>query len=88
MKIKLHPHFKRNYQKRIALNNKLIKQTQERITLFGNNPMHPLLKNHALTGSKRELRSFSVAGDIRIVYLSLGNDEVIFLDIGSHNQVY
>lgn len=88
MKIKLHPHFKKSYRNRIAPNRKLTWQTQERITLFGNDPMHPLLKNHTLTGSKRELRSFSVTGDVRIVYQPLGNSEVIFLDIGSHNQVY
>ena len=50
--------------------------------------MHPLLKNHPLTGAKRELRSFSVTGDVRIVYQLSGDDDAIFFDIGSHNQVY
>lgn len=88
MKIRLHPRFKKNYRNRIAPNKKLVIQTQERIALFTNNLTSPLLKNHALTGTKQELRSFSITGDIRIVYQSLGNSEVIFLDIGSHNQVY
>lgn len=88
MKISLHPRFKKNYRNRIAPNKKLVMQTQERITLFANNSMHPLLRNHVLTGTKQGLRSFSVTGDIRIVYQSLGSDGVIFFDIGSHNQVY
>lgn len=88
MKIKLRPRFEKSYRSRILPNKKLVKQTQKRIALFSENTMHPLLKNHSLTGAKQGLRSFSVTGDIRIVYQPLGNDEVIFFDIGSHNQVY
>ncbi len=88
MKIKLRPRFEKSYRSRILPNKKLVKKTKERIALFRENAMHPLLKNHSLTGAKRELRSFSVTGDIRIVYQPLGSDEVIFFDIGSHNQVY
>lgn len=88
MKIKYHPRFKKNYKNRIAPNKKLILKTSERIALFQNNHTAPLLKNHALTGAKRGLRSFSVTGNIHIVYQPLENNEVIFFDIGSHNQVY
>jgi len=88
MKIKLRPRFEKSYRSRILPNKKLVKQTQERIALFRENTMHPLLKNHPLTGAKRELRSFSVTGDVRIVYQLSGDDDAIFFDIGSHNQVY
>ena len=88
MKIKLHPRFEKSYRNRILPNKKLVEQTRKRIALFSENPMHPLLQNHALTGVKQGLRSFSVTGDIRVVYQPSGDDEAIFFDIGSHNQVY
>lgn len=88
MKIKLHNRFKKAYKSRIAPHRKLVQQTAERIDLFKTNPKNPLLKDHGLSGAKKDLRAFSVSGDIRIVYLPVSENEVIFLDIGSHNQVY
>jgi len=86
--IKRHPDFKKHYKQRIASNPKLVKKTAERLKLFQENPLNPTLKDHQLRGDKVDLRAFSVTGDIRIVYLPLSEDEVLLLDIGSHNQVY
>lgn len=88
MKIKLHSGFKKVFKIRIAPNKKLVLQTEERIALFQTNHENPILKDHGLIGAKRKLRAFSVSGDIRIVYLPISQMEVIFIDIGSHNQVY
>lgn len=88
MKIELHPSFEKFYNKRIARNPKLAAKTSERIALFVKDPYHPLLLNHVLEGKKAHLRAFSVAGDIRIVYFLIGKDHALFLDIGTHNQVY
>lgn len=88
MKVKLHRLFEKSYKSRIAPIQKLILQTEERIALFKIDPKNPLLKDHGLTGAKRGLRAFSITGDIRVVYLPLSGDEVILIDIGSHNQVY
>lgn len=88
MKVKFYPGFKKSYNSRIANNKKLVLQTEERIEFFKFNPRDSILKDHGLTGAKRKLRAFSVTGDIRIVYLPVSKDEVIFIDIGSHNQVY
>lgn len=88
MKIKLYRGFKKAYKVRIASNQKLAHQTEQKIILFKRDPRNPILKDHRLAGAKRGLRGFSITGDIRIVYLPVSKDEVIFLDIGSHNQVY
>lgn len=56
--------------------------------MFINNPNHPLLHDHLLRGTKKGLRAFSVAGDIRVVYRRPNTDTIELLDIGSHNQVY
>lgn len=88
MKVKLHHLFEKSYKARVASSNKLISQTEERIALFKSDPKNSLLKDHGLTGAKKKLRAFSVTGDIRIVYLPVSDTEVVFIDIGSHNQVY
>lgn len=88
MKIKLYRKFKKAYKIRIAPHQKLVLQTEERIALFKADTMNPILKDHGLSGAKRELRAFSITGDIRIVYRPITTGEVVFLDIGSHNQVY
>ncbi len=80
--------FKKHFQQRIAKNSKLVIQTERRIGMFAENPSNPLLKNHPLTGAKKHLRAFSITGDIRIIYQPISENEVIFMDIGSHNQVY
>lgn len=56
--------------------------------MFMDNPRHPLLRDHALKGAKEGLRAFWVTGDVRIIYHRIGEDEVEFLDIGTHAQVY
>lgn len=57
------------------------------IALFKENSQNPVLKDHALTGSKIGYRAFSVTGDVRIIYERF-NGDVRFYDIGTHNQVY
>ncbi len=88
MKIELHPYFKKSYKKRISNNPKLVLKTAQRINLFQENSDEPILRDHQLKGSKNNLRSFSVTGDIRIVYMKISEEHIILLDIGTHNQVY
>ena len=88
MIIELHPSFKRAYKKRIANNPKLVSRVEERIKLFRLNPDDPVLQDHKLKGKKKYFRSFSISGNIRIVYFPASDVKVIFLDIGSHPQVY
>ncbi|MDP3987872.1 MAG: type II toxin-antitoxin system mRNA interferase toxin, RelE/StbE family [Candidatus Levybacteria bacterium] len=88
MIIELHPGFKKAYKKRVAQNPKLIALMSKRIKLFQNNPANKILKDHSLKGSKSKFRAFSITGDIRIVYLPISKERVIFLDVGTHNQVY
>ncbi len=86
--IDFHPRFKKAYKKRLKEDPKLPDRYQQRIKLFINNPHHPLLRDHALKGEKEGYRAFSITGDIRIVYKQVDETTILFLDIGSHNQVY
>ncbi len=88
MKIRLHRLFEKSYKSRVTFTKKLVLQTEERIALFKADPKNSILKDHRLTGAKKGLRAFSITGDTRIVYLPVSENEVIFIDIGSHNQVY
>ena len=60
---------------------------QERIGIFSENPLHPILRNHALKGRYKEYRSIDVSGDIRALYLQAEN-EAIFEVVGTHSQLY
>ena len=80
--------FLKNFNKRIKPNKKLSNKFDKRVTLFINNPHHPLLRTHQLTGTKQNLHAFSITGDIRVIYQLISPSDAIFIDIGSHNQVY
>jgi mRNA-degrading endonuclease YafQ of YafQ-DinJ toxin-antitoxin module len=85
--IELHRSFVRNYQKRIARNARLAAQYKARVKLFANGVRGAPLYDHALTESREGQRAFSVTGDVRVIYIETPT-AVVFLDIGSHNQVY
>lgn len=87
MRIARHQQFIKHFKKRILSHPKLVAKFKRRLKLLLADPKNPLLNDHPLKGSKREYRSFSVAGDIRVVYKVKG--EILQLyDIGTHNQVY
>ena len=79
--------FEKHFKQRISSNDKLIGQFKERLALFIAGQLGYPLHDHALTGRLSGKRAFSVAGDIRVIYVEL-EDMTVFLDIGSHNQVY
>lgn len=87
MKIKHHKNFVKSYRKRILNNSALDKKFKERLKLFIEDKQNSLLKDHGLLGGKFGRRSFSVSGDIRVIYEEIG-EVVVLHDIGTHNQVY
>lgn len=88
MKIVFHKDFKKSYRKRIKPHRNLKRQFEKRFSLFIENPNDPKLKNHSLHGDMEGYFSFSITGDIRVVYQRISSNYVIFLDIGTHNQIY
>lgn len=79
--------FKKNYKKRFLHKPKQKEKIKTRIDLFLKYRNNPLLNDHALVGTRSKERSFSIGGDIRIIYCEL-EDKYVFIDIGTHNQVY
>jgi mRNA-degrading endonuclease YafQ of YafQ-DinJ toxin-antitoxin module len=69
------------------LSPELRQKLQVSLRVFGDNPLDPALRNHALKGKYREYRSIDVTGDVRALYLQKF-DEAIFDAAGRHSQLY
>lgn len=80
--------FHKHFTKRIANSPSLRKKFDGRLIEFLDNPNNPLLNDHALKGDQSGRRAFSITGDIRVIYRKKNDTTILFLDIGTHNQVY
>ena len=86
IKIKRDRTFEKHFKERISPNKQLVDQFKDSFELFIEGKLKSL-DDHALRGKLAGKRAFSIADDIRVVYIEQG-DSVTFLDIGSHDQVY
>jgi addiction module RelE/StbE family toxin len=74
--------------------DKLPVKTQDKVNdaieMFRENPRARALRNHRLTGQMKNIWSISAGGDIRIHYKKYSGGEIviIFVDVGSHSQLY
>ena len=55
---------------------------------FRKNPNDSRLKTHALTGNLKGYFSFSITHGKRVKYVLVGEDKAIFVNVGSHDEVY
>ena len=59
------------------------------IEILEQNPHHPSLRLHKLKGRRGEYHSISINMEYRIIIdFIIQNDEIIPIDIGSHDEVY
>jgi addiction module RelE/StbE family toxin len=79
--------FQKRLQQRYAHQPRVIERFQQHVELFASGVREEPVNDHPLTGKLRGLRAFSIGGDVRVVYRD-APDHYLFLDIGSHNQVY
>jgi len=89
MEVEFSKGFRKQYEKspkkiRLAFN--------KRVKLFLQNPLHPLLKNHRLTGSYSNFCSINITGDWRALYTEYFNKQgrkiILFEVLGTHNRLY
>lgn len=88
MIVKHSKHFHKSYKLRIKPYPKIRKRFEERVKLFMKDPGNPILKDHKLVGKMRTFKAFSITGDIRVIYFQETELTAIFIDVGTHNQVY
>lgn len=81
--------FKRSYQKRVRQDARLKKKFWSTLKKFSDNPFDSKLKTHKLTGKLSGLWAVSVDYDCRIVFKFFKEaNEILLIDIGSHDEVY
>mgnify|MGYP001576185892 CR=1 len=85
MKIELHRNFLKAYTKQPQ---KIQEKFKEKRNLFIQDMFHPLLKNHSLSGEYEDCRSINITGDIRAIFYIKSDGSIVFIDIGSHPQLY
>lgn len=86
MLIQYHRKFIKRFNR---LTPKLQEKVNQKIEVFKVDPNEKSLKNHALKGEMSGQNSFSVKGDIRIIYEEHGDYScILMLDVGKHAQVY
>jgi addiction module RelE/StbE family toxin len=85
--IRLSKNFEKSYKKRIAPIENMRNAYVARVTAFQAGKHGQPLNDHALKGDMKGKRAFSIAGDVRVVYEET-EEAIIFLDVGSHKQVY
>jgi len=85
MIVVFHRDFKKQHKR---LSEKLRAQFFERLLLLRQNPLHPLLHNHQLSGAYQGSWCINVTGDLRAVYDYVENDVIQFTHIGTHHQLF
>lgn len=89
MEISVSRKFLKNFKKRFRNWPHVAENLEKRTEILRNRSNNPILKDHPLKGERAGLRSFSVTGDVRVTYkIDADNAKIVFLDIGTHNQVY
>lgn len=84
MIIQTSSYFKKSYKK---LPIRIREKAKEKENIFRNNPFSPLLNTHKLKGNQKDLWAFWVSYSYRIKFIFLNDNEILFLDIGTH-EIY
>ncbi|MBC7911537.1 MAG: type II toxin-antitoxin system mRNA interferase toxin, RelE/StbE family [Pyrinomonadaceae bacterium] len=88
MEITFSSSFKRAFRKSVRSKVSLETRFWERMTIFQSDPFDPRLKTHKLSGQLKDLWSFSIEYDVRIIFSFIDDKKALFIDIGTHKEVY
>lgn len=89
MEVAFSESFKKAFKKRVKL-TEFEPEFWIRLELFTREPFAPQLKTHKLTGKLKDLWSFSVDYDLRVIFYFTEDKpkKAVFVDIGTHKEVY
>lgn len=88
IKISYSSTFKKAFKKKVQGKANISERFLKRVQIFIVDPYHPSLKTHKLKGALSDLWSFSIDYDLRVIFYFVTRDEVIFENIGTHDEVY
>ena len=70
------------------LSKQVIEKAQDQERIFRENPFHPRLRTHKLHGKLKDEWVFWIDQKYRIKFVFLDSGSVLFIDIGTHREVY
>ena len=85
MKVGISTHFEKRLKKLSAQERIIL---DERTDWFVADKSDPRLKVHALAGRLKGYFSFSISYKKRVKFKFVSDEEVIFVDVGLHEEVY
>lgn len=88
MQIEFSAQFGKTFRKLVSKRPEAAIIVMEKVLLFADNPRHPSLALHKLKGELKNYWAFSVEYDLRIVLEFINPDKVLFIVIGTHDEVY
>jgi mRNA-degrading endonuclease YafQ of YafQ-DinJ toxin-antitoxin module len=88
VEVSFSPSFKRAFKRRIKGDTEAEARFWQKFDQFKANPFDPSLKTHKLSGKFKEYWSFSVEYDQRVLFYFNKDENAVFIDIGSHDEVY
>ena len=80
--------FNRAFKRKVRKDRSVEQKFWDKVEVFIAHPFHRSLRTHKLSGNLDELWSFSVEYDLRVIFYFEADDRVVFVDIGSHDEVY
>lgn len=87
MKIFATPRFERRLKAFLYLHQDLLKITRKKMKEIAHDPFASNLKTHKLSGYLKYCFASSITRHYRIIF-TVNGDELCFIDIGSHDEVY
>lgn len=80
--------FRKAFKRKVRGNKNLEVRFRDRVAIFQTNPFDSRLKTHRLAGQLQGLWSFSVDYDVRVVFSFAEPNRALFVDLGTHEEVY
>lgn len=82
--------FKKIYKKWNKKHQELLNSFKEKMQLFEDDPFHPFLKTHSLSGILTGLWALRINYEYRLIFKFIDKDKkkVLLVDIGTHEEVY
>jgi addiction module RelE/StbE family toxin len=89
MEVSFSNSFKKVFKKRVK-STVIETEFWNKLELFVKNPFDSRLKTHKLSGNLKDLWSFSIEYDLRVVFYFTEDKpkKAVFVDIGTHDEVY
>jgi mRNA interferase YafQ len=93
MKLSSTPKFEKAYRKFVSRNSSLQKKIDRTLRQMESDIFSPSLETHKLSGKLAGLFACSCGYDCRIIFslekeLHTGEEFIVLIDIGTHNEVY